>query len=816
MQRSNILTVVLGASMAVGFTGCASSPSPSQWEEPEQPIRQGDFKPTELAEPPSGQSATSETTSSPSWVSRSGGTTAGGRSGVPGRNGPSSDSPSSGQPRSDGQTSGSPASGQSSTSTPSSGSPSSGQSSPSTPPSESPASGQPSTITPPSESPASGQSSTNTPSSGSPSSSGQSASSSESEGGAQGDQSSSHGGSEGAKSSGGSLSHPDSAKKSGASAGSGGLPADGSTLDALTTPGSAAVSGASGNTDSQAPSAAAIDEGEVGGEGQAAATESGLAGEITSQTAKSGSTADAGWAVRPEGMPVDEVAGDYEEEENAAGFGGGDAGALTGGGPRGTSGGGSDGLGQGEGGIGPRGTIDAVTTPSPQAQPGHDPSLQETHGEAGPDVAGEIDEDAEGPHGQTSARRNPPESDTPSFSQETPPSQKPETPVTDTQQGDRQQNERLSDTTSQHLPQSEVDPRAVLEAFLRGKNSSPGSQSQNTQPTSATPQGAEQWHRQVRGAWELVSIFDETEDFLPSGATRRLIGIDPDARTMEVVLLWEADASIAIAAEYEVGFRPAVVEVLPREGSPMAPAARPLGLAGIEQFKTSPLTTPCELPWRRSDDLLTIGGAVYQAVSPDAMRAALDQPVTSASHHVEQLDDAGRSAEAGTVDFFGIQAQGRYICYVVDVSGSMGPSGGLVRLRAELEHSLRSLPAGTRFAVLPFNHTLRDLQPSWTRASPNKVRQVGARLSAVGAQGGTDPTEAFEWAFRQLDPRPDAIFFMTDGQLNDAEIVMARLDALNATSPRTRIHAIGFGEAADIAFLRQLAAQHGGTVRLVH
>ena len=576
------------------------------------------------------------------------------------------------------------------------------------------------------------------------------------------------------------------------------------------------MSDASGNTDSQAPSAAAIDEGEVGGEGEAAAAESGLAGEITSQAAKSGSTADAGWAVRPEEMPVDEVAGGYEEEENAAGFGGGDAGTHTGGGPRGTARGGSDGLGQGEGDIGPRGTIDSEATPSLRDQPGHDPSLQETHGEAGPDVASEIDEEAEGPHGQTSARRNPPESDTPSISQETPPSQEPETPVTDTQQGDRQQNERPSDTTSQHSPQSEVDPKAVLEAFLRGNNSSPASQSQNTQPTSVAPQGAEQWHRQVRGAWELVSIFDEAEDFLPGGATRRLIGIDPDARTMEVVLLWEADASIAIAAEYEVGFRPAVAELLPREGSPMAPAARPIGLAGIEKFTSSALTAPCELPWRRSDDLLTIGGAVYQAVSPDAMRAALDQPAASASHHVEQLDDAGGSAETGTIDFFGIQAQGRYICYVVDVSGSMGPSGGLVRLRAELEHSLRSLPAGTRFAVLPFNHTLRDLQPSWTRASPNKVRQVGARLSAVGAQGGTDPTEAFEWAFRQLDPRPDAIFFMTDGQLNDAGIVMARLDALNATSPRTRIHAIGFGEAADIAFLRQLAAQHGGTVRLVH
>ena len=85
MQRSSILTVVLGASMAVGFTGCASSPSPSQWEEPEHSIRRGHFKPRELAEPPSSRSDTTETTSSPSWVSPSGATAAGGRAGVAGK-----------------------------------------------------------------------------------------------------------------------------------------------------------------------------------------------------------------------------------------------------------------------------------------------------------------------------------------------------------------------------------------------------------------------------------------------------------------------------------------------------------------------------------------------------------------------------------------------------------------------------------------------------------------------------------------------------------------------------------------------------------
>jgi hypothetical protein len=137
----------------------------------------------------------------------------------------------------------------------------------------------------------------------------------------------------------------------------------------------------------------------------------------------------------------------------------------------------------------------------------------------------------------------------------------------------------------------------------------------------------------------------------------------------------------------------------------------------------------------------------------------------------------------------------------------------MLKLRMELERSLSSLPRGTRFAVLPFNHTLRDLQSQWTSANAEKARDLGRRLSQIGAKGGTNPAPAFDWAFRRLSPRPDAIFFMTDGQVQGGSQLLSQLAALNAAMPRTRIHTIGLGGGADMRFLERLASQHGGTSR---
>ena len=328
--------------------------------------------------------------------------------------------------------------------------------------------------------------------------------------------------------------------------------------------------------------------------------------------------------------------------------------------------------------------------------------------------------------------------------------------------------------------------------------------------------GSEAWHREVRGTWKLVDIGDPSQDFLPNGATNRFIGIDPDGRRLAVVLTWEGELVSSLAAEYEVGFRPEVVDILPLPNSPSSFAPTQHEMPNGGRFIPAAQTPPCELKWHRSGDRLHIGGAEYVAVESDSMVTLLHQPTVQAGEGVTfdwKDGDSQHEDPAVTVDFFGVQAEGRFFCYVIDVSGSMEHNGGMLKLRMELERSLSSLPRGTRFAVLPFNHTLRDLQSQWTAASPAKASDLGQRLSRIGAKGGTNPAPAFDWAFRRLNPRPDAIFFMTDGQVKQEKQLLSQLATLNANMPRTRIHTIGLGGGADLQFLDQLASQHGGSSR---
>jgi len=566
----------------------------------------------------------------------------------------------------------------------------------------------------------------------------------------------------------------------------------GGELDVLQTPDAAGISGASAGT-SEADGGAPEATPEGGAHGTSALSMSGMAsGDDGSQAM---SSEDEAWAVRPE-----DATGSGANAMTEGG-GGGAAGASTGGGQQSVGSGGSDGSGVGEADGGLKG----ATTPAAGAAPN-----ASTAKRGGGDVEGGLAAEVE----QRDAARGVTDGagHRDDRREATPRGRDAQGgPAEDDRQPDEFANveDAESGTGDKKRPDAEsIDPSEALRAFREA--ASRGRPSAEDRGREATPP----WHRAVRGTWQLVSRPFPGRDFIASGSDDRIIGIDPDGRAMEVVLRWDGAAGVSVAGRYEVGFRPEVVEVdLPSEGAAIADA-RPLGLGPQHAFNPAAASLPSEVAWFRVGDELHLGGCVYRPVDPEALTAALDQPESHAPVEVIRMQRDGDD-ESRTVDFFGLQAEGRYICYVIDVSGSMGPSGGLVRLQVELEQSLASLPAGTQFAVLPFNQELRRLQPSWTRASAGTVRRVGARLAAVGAGGGTDPSEAFEWAFRSLDPRPDVIFFMTDGQLNDPDRVAGRLDVLNAGRPRTRIHAIGLGSEVDAAFLGQVADRHGGNLKLV-
>jgi hypothetical protein len=170
----------------------------------------------------------------------------------------------------------------------------------------------------------------------------------------------------------------------------------------------------------------------------------------------------------------------------------------------------------------------------------------------------------------------------------------------------------------------------------------------------------------------------------------------------------------------------------------------------------------------------------------------------------------GGGGGGGGARFFGVEARGSRFAYVVDVSGSM-QGESLASLKRELTNSLDGLLSASSFLVLLFNSDSVPLggRVKWIDASEPAKRRIFEMLGKVVAGGGTHPEDAFEMAF-SLKPRPDAIYFMTDGLFDTA--VAEKVSRWNKQDNRiVPIHCIAFGTRDSEALMRQIAQSSGGS-----
>lgn len=151
----------------------------------------------------------------------------------------------------------------------------------------------------------------------------------------------------------------------------------------------------------------------------------------------------------------------------------------------------------------------------------------------------------------------------------------------------------------------------------------------------------------------------------------------------------------------------------------------------------------------------------------------------------------GGGGGGGGSGFFGVEARGSRFVYVIDVSGSM-QGDRLVALKRELTNSIDGLVGASSFLIVLFNSDAVPLggRSRWVDASEPNKRRTFEMISKIVAGGGTYPAPAFDIAF-SLKPRPDAIYFMTDGLFDPA--VADQVARLNRASDRpVPIHCIAF------------------------
>ncbi len=173
-------------------------------------------------------------------------------------------------------------------------------------------------------------------------------------------------------------------------------------------------------------------------------------------------------------------------------------------------------------------------------------------------------------------------------------------------------------------------------------------------------------------------------------------------------------------------------------------------------------------------------------------------------------------AGGGAASFFGVEARGTRFAYIIDISGSMDTGIGIGEmkrldlLKTELRKSIQALLENAQFFVLTFSDDAKPLggRIGWSPGTEAGKTTANRLIANIVSEGATMPLPAFEMVFRNLRPRPDAIYFMTDGEF-DPDVAL-RVGRMNSEY-RIPIHAITFISDQGQDAMKKIAKESGGT-----
>jgi hypothetical protein len=164
--------------------------------------------------------------------------------------------------------------------------------------------------------------------------------------------------------------------------------------------------------------------------------------------------------------------------------------------------------------------------------------------------------------------------------------------------------------------------------------------------------------------------------------------------------------------------------------------------------------------------------------------------------------------------FFGTKGAGKSFVYVVDMSGSMHGIR-FERAKKELIRSINKLGPEQKFYVYFFNDRtfpLFDPKPAsgMIPANPSNKQRAERWIRTRQADSTTNPNYALQQA---LEMRPEVIFLLTDGELDDPDAVRQMIRKFNKTN--VIIHTIAFENEDGGTTLEAIANENNGVYRFV-
>jgi hypothetical protein len=240
----------------------------------------------------------------------------------------------------------------------------------------------------------------------------------------------------------------------------------------------------------------------------------------------------------------------------------------------------------------------------------------------------------------------------------------------------------------------------------------------------------------------------------------------------------------------------------------------PSQFRGAPKPARQPSPTPTQSP-------VAPGAGSWQRVAPPPVPAAIPAGAAPVRRTAEVRRARPRTA------FFGQSAWGQRIAFVLDTSGSMTGARWQACVR-ELTAALQALPEDAEIFVALFSDHVAQPpgQAGWMRCRRDVVAGLLQWLAAWVPGGGTVPRPALEAVFA-LPQRPDAVYFLTDGEFADP--TPAQIAALNGAGTLSRLmnagrrllggaptggaalHTIALDEAAGAEVLQRMAADSGGS-----
>ncbi|MEM9479282.1 MAG: hypothetical protein AAGA58_06420 [Verrucomicrobiota bacterium] len=214
----------------------------------------------------------------------------------------------------------------------------------------------------------------------------------------------------------------------------------------------------------------------------------------------------------------------------------------------------------------------------------------------------------------------------------------------------------------------------------------------------------------------------------------------------------------------------------------------------------------------------------------------------------------GMGGKGGGAKFFGSEAAGKRLAFIIDVSLSLSDRQ-FEMIKEELTKSLARLSSDVYYQVIffsgpswfaeaeydegrgwvihdgqRFEWTMTDAgihyfepedetrlyRTKWLKATKSNLEWSKARISRVMRSNGTD----WKWPMvlaLGMRPKPDTIFFLTDGSMEDGDKKVRDAIRLNdrTAGPRTRVNTISMMQPMAVEDLSTLAKRTGGVFTII-